>query len=92
MSASRPGRALANSYTKRTSLCAMLGATGGSVQPLRSYIVRIYRQGARTLTGIVEDPRSGITRPFETPEDLWAALRAPRAGRKRAKPRAKSPS
>jgi hypothetical protein len=61
------------------------------VQPLRSYIVRIYRQGARTLTGIVEDPHSGLTHAFETVEDLWAVLRAPRIGRRRAKQRVKRP-
>jgi hypothetical protein len=47
------------------------------MRQLRSYIVRIYRQGARTLTGIVEDPRTGAQRPFETAAALWDLLRAP---------------
>jgi hypothetical protein len=46
------------------------------MQPLRSYIVRIYRQGARTLTGIVEDPQSGATHPFGSMEEVWVHLRA----------------
>jgi hypothetical protein len=41
---------------------------------LRSYIVRIYRQGACDLTGMVEDPRTGGQRPFRTMQDLWTLL------------------
>jgi hypothetical protein len=43
----------------------------------RSYIIRIYRQGARTLTGVVEDTRTGQQRPFASVQDLWALLRRP---------------
>jgi hypothetical protein len=43
----------------------------------RSYIVRVYRQGFRTLTGIVEDTRSSAKRPFRSAEDLLALLRRP---------------
>lgn len=46
----------------------------------RSYIVRIYRQGARSLTGVVEDTRTGQQRPFASVQDLWALLRRPSLG------------
>lgn len=46
----------------------------------RSYIVRIYRQGARSLTGVVEDARTGELRPFSSIQDLWALLRRPTFG------------
>ncbi len=42
----------------------------------RSYIVRIYRQGYRTLSGIVEEPGSGAVRTFRTEEELLGILRA----------------
>ena len=41
----------------------------------RSYIIRIYRQGARSLTGVVEDARTGEQRSFSSVQDLWALLR-----------------
>jgi hypothetical protein len=58
----------------------------------RSYIVRIYRQGYRSLSGIVEDAQSGGRRPFRNTRELSVLLRAsispaPPIGRK-----AKSPS
>lgn len=43
----------------------------------RSYIVRIYRQGARNLTGVVQDARTGEQRPFSTMQELWSLLRRP---------------
>jgi hypothetical protein len=55
----------------------------------RSYIVRIYRQGFRSLAGMVEDTRSGGGRPFRSAEELLALLRVP-AGqppRRRGNPR-----
>lgn len=61
------------------------------MQALRSYIVRVYRQGARTLTGVVEDPRSGVSRAFETMEDLWALLRERSLRRERPKREIKRP-
>lgn len=45
------------------------------MRELRSYIVRIYRQGAHTLAGVVEDPRSGVSQPFQTAEQLWDLVR-----------------
>lgn len=41
----------------------------------RSYIIRIYRQGARNLTGVVEDARTGEQRQFSSMQDLWTLLR-----------------
>ena len=43
----------------------------------RSYIVRVYRQGARNLNGVVEDARTGEQRPFSSMQELWALLRRP---------------
>ena len=43
----------------------------------RSYIVRVYRQGARSLTGVVEDVRTGEQRPFSSMQELWVLLRRP---------------
>ena len=43
----------------------------------RSYIVRIYRQGARNLAGVVEDARTGEQQPFSNMQELWVLLRRP---------------
>ena len=43
----------------------------------KNYVVRIYRQGARNLTGVVEDVRSGEQRPFSNMQELWLLLRRP---------------
>ena len=43
----------------------------------KNYVVRIYRQGARSLTGVVEDVRSGEQRPFSNMQELWMLLRRP---------------
>jgi hypothetical protein len=52
------------------------GSSGaGSVRGPASYIVRIYRRGFRSLTGVVEDPKSGEQAPFKSMEELWAVLR-----------------
>lgn len=40
-----------------------------------SYVVRIYRKGFRTLSGIVEDTRSGGMRAFRSADELVAQLR-----------------
>jgi hypothetical protein len=40
----------------------------------RSYIVRIYRQGYRSLSGIVEDTQTGRTRAFRNTRQLSALL------------------
>ena len=43
----------------------------------RSYVVRIYRQGYQSLSGLVEDVHSGAKRPFQSLAELIALLRAP---------------
>jgi hypothetical protein len=43
----------------------------------RSYIVRIYRQGYATLSGIVEDTHTGSKQSFRNTRELSAVLRAP---------------
>lgn len=52
-----------------------------------SYIVRIYRKGFRTLSGVVEDTRNGGVRGFRSADELLALLRmrfpAARQGRVR---------
>jgi hypothetical protein len=47
------------------------------VRQPRNYIVRIYRQGARDLAGIVEDARSGRQCAFSSVQELWKLLRRP---------------
>ena len=48
---------------------------------IRSYVVRIYRSGRAGMTGVVEDVRTGRSRPFSSVTELWDALRprSPRA-------------
>ena len=46
----------------------------------RSYIVRVYRQGARNLVGVVEDARTGGQKPFSNIQELWSLLRQPLPG------------
>jgi hypothetical protein len=43
----------------------------------RSYIVRIYRRGYRSLSGIVEDTLTSSKQPFRNTEELMVLLRAP---------------
>ena len=45
----------------------------------RTYIVRIYRQGYRSLSGIVGDAYTGNKRAFLNTRALVALLRAPNA-------------
>jgi hypothetical protein len=47
---------------------------------IRSYVVRIYRSGRTGTTGVVEDVRTGRSRPFSSVTELWDALR-PRSSR-----------
>jgi hypothetical protein len=58
------------------------------MQPIRSYVVRIYRQEpseATDVTGVVEDVETGLFRPFHSVVELWKAIggstKPPRAGR-----------
>ena len=43
----------------------------------RSYVVRVYRRGFRTLGGIVEDTVTGAQRPFRDADELIALLTRP---------------
>lgn len=47
----------------------------GKAQP-RSLIVRIYRHGYKTMSGIAEDPQTGAQQPFSSVEGLWEAMSA----------------
>jgi hypothetical protein len=47
---------------------------------IRSYVVRIYRSGRAGMTGVVEDVKTGRSRPFSSVNELWDALR-PRSPR-----------
>lgn len=49
----------------------------------RSFIVRIYRKGARSLAGTVQDAAYGSMAPFQSMEELWTLLRSDRFRRKR---------
>jgi len=40
----------------------------------RTFVVRLYRQSGRPVTGVVEDVRSGRRTPFANSEELWRAL------------------
>ena len=42
--------------------------------PIRSFVVRIYRQGRTGVAGVVEDVQSGRSRPFHSLAELWDAL------------------
>ena len=44
------------------------------MQPIKSFVVRIYRQDRDSIAGLVEDVRTGRSRPFRTLGGLWAAL------------------
>ena len=45
------------------------------MSPVRSYVVRIYRSGRAGITGVVEDVKTGRSRPFHSMTELWDALR-----------------
>ena len=53
----------------------------------RSYVVRVYRQGARDLAGVVEDARTGGQRSFSSVQELWSLLRhaLPRSAKSRVR-------
>jgi hypothetical protein len=48
----------------------------------RSYIVRIYRRGFRTLSGVVEDTRTNAQHPFKNTDELISLLKVPNSGAK----------
>lgn len=44
------------------------------MQLVRSYVVRVYRQDAGQVVCVVEDVRTGLSKPFHSPSELWNAL------------------
>ena len=54
------------------------------------YIVRIYRQGFRTLYGVVEDAQSGGVRAFRSAEELLMLLRRQISGTRKIQRHGKS--
>jgi hypothetical protein len=56
------------------------------MQAIRSYVIRIYRSSRFGVAGVVEDVKTGKSRPFHSITELWDALR-PRAQRERNDPR-----
>ena len=44
------------------------------MEPLGTYVIRVYRQDAAGMTGMVESVQSGEQQPFHRPEELWRAL------------------
>lgn len=47
------------------------------MEVLRSYVVRVYRQEAEAVDGMVESVDTGEAMPFHAACDLWAALCRP---------------
>jgi len=47
------------------------------MEVLRSYVVRVYRQGADGIAGVVESVETGDGTPFRSAEELWATLSRP---------------
>ena len=55
--------------------------------PIRSFVVRIYRRHGRVgIDGVVEDVKTGRSKPFHSVAELWDVLRGARRspGRKDA--------
>ena len=46
------------------------------MEVLRSYVVRLYREDAEGITGVIEAVGTGEARPFRSADELWRALHA----------------
>jgi len=46
------------------------------MNPIRSFVIRIYRRDRHGIAGLVEDVRTGKSTPFSSLATLWAALTA----------------
>ena len=58
-----------------------------TMNPIRSFVIRIYRRDRHGIAGLVEDVRTGHSTPFSSLATLWAALTArPRKRREDAAP------
>lgn len=44
------------------------------MNPIKSFVVRIYRQDRRGVAGLVEDVRTGKSWYFQSLSGLWSAL------------------
>lgn len=44
------------------------------MSPIKSFVIRIYRQDRSGLAGTVEDVRTGRSRAFRSLAELWLAL------------------
>jgi hypothetical protein len=44
------------------------------MNPIRSFVVRIYRQDRRSIAGLVEDVRTGNSTFFQSFAGLWDVL------------------
>lgn len=51
------------------------------MRPIRSFVIRIYRQGKSRLDGVVEEVHSGRSVAFHDRDELWQALRPHRRPR-----------
>lgn len=47
---------------------------------LRSFVVRIYRQEASDVAGVIESVETGNVAPFRTSSELWSALQSTPSG------------
>jgi hypothetical protein len=44
------------------------------MEVLRSYVIRLYRDGPEGLAGVAESVETGGLCPFRSAEELWCAL------------------
>ena len=44
------------------------------MREIASYIVRVYRRGGRSISGVVEDVQTGCVHSFHSVLDLWRTL------------------
>lgn len=47
------------------------------MEVLRSYVVRVYRQEAGGVTGVIESVETGDIRPFRSSDEVWSVLSRP---------------
>ena len=52
------------------------------MQVLRSYVVRVYRQEADGVAGVVESVETGDVMPFRSADELWTTLSRPPSARR----------
>ena len=52
------------------------------MEVLRSYVVRVYRQEADGVAGVVESVETGDVMPFRSSDELWTTLSGPSAARR----------